>query len=205
ASSCGLLSWTASDQSLTIGGVVRRGDDALIRQELTARNIPEGGARLALQSFEGPYCAALDLFRPVLVQGEQAPRVALVGTPPLAKGQLMRLDVQMPDYPAHLYVAYFMKSGEVAHLVPSQLQTPGARIRLGEPRGNFAGWEVDEPFGTDLAIIIASDRPLFATTRPVVERQEEYLTALSGALRNARANGNRVLVRPIVIETVPRR
>ena len=205
ASNCGLLSWTASDESLTISGAIRRGDDVLIRQELSARNIPEGNARLALQLFEGPYCAALDLFRPVLVQGDQAPRVTLVGTPPLVKGQLMRLDVQMPDFPAHLYVAYFMKSGEVAHLVPSQLQLSGARIRLGEPRANFAGWEVDEPFGTDLAIIIASDRPLFATTRPVVERQEDYLNALSGALRNARTARNRVLVRPIVIETVSSR
>jgi len=185
--------------------VVRRGDDLLIRQELTNRNIPEGSARLVMQSFEGPYCQALDLFRPVLVQGEQAPRVALVGSPPLVKGELMRLDVQMPDYPAHLYVAYFMNSGMVAHLVPSQLQPAGVRIRLGEPRGNFGGWEVDDPLGTDLAIVIASDRPLFTTTRPVVERQEDYLNALAGALRSARAAGNRVLVRPLVVVTVPRR
>jgi serine/threonine-protein kinase len=111
----------------------------------------------------------------------------------------------MPDWPAHLYLAYFMKSGEVANLVPSALQRPGARIRLGEPSGNFTGWEVDEPFGTDLAIVIASDRPLFGQPRPLLETQEAFLAALAEALRNARATGTRVVVRPVVVETVARR
>lgn len=117
----------------------------------------------------------------------------------------MRLDVLMPDWPAHLYVAYFMHSGEVANLVPSTLQQASAQVRLGEPQGNFPGWTVDEPFGTDLAVVIVSDRPLFSTPRPVVEPQAAYVAALAAALRAARANGTRVVVRPVVVETVERR
>ncbi len=133
------------------------------------------------------------------------PSVQVVGRQPLQKGELLQFDVQMPDWPAHLYLAYFMKSGEVANLVPSTYYQAGARLRLGEPTSTFTGWEVDEPFGTDLAVVIASDRPLFGNSRPIVESQEAYMTALAAALRTARASGTRVVVRPIVVETVLRR
>jgi hypothetical protein len=53
--------------------------------------------------------------------------------------------------------------------------------------------------------VIASDRPLFGASRPVVESQADYVAALAAALRNARANGTRVVVRPVVVETVARR
>ncbi|BDG73387.1 serine/threonine-protein kinase [Roseomonas fluvialis] len=202
---CSLIAWSATDRSMTLSGVVRRGDDAAIRRDLAARGVPEDAARLTLASFDGPYCPALDLLRPVLGPAGVAPSVEVVGRLPLQKGELMRLDVQMPDWPAHLYVAYFMQSGQVANLVPSALQAAGARVRLGEPQGNFTGWEVDEPYGTDLAVVIASDRPLFGNSRPVVESQDAYMAALAAALRTARASGTRVVVRPLVVETVARR
>ena len=202
---CSLIAWSATDRTMTLSGVVRRGDDAMIRRDLAARGVPEDAARLTLAAFDGPYCPALDLLRPVLGPAGLAPSVEVVGRLPLQKGELMRLDVQMPDWPAHLYVAYFMQSGQVANLVPSALQAAGARVRLGEPQGNFTGWEVDEPFGTDLAVVIASDRPLFGASRPVVESQDAYMAALATALRTARASGTRVVVRPVVVETVLRR
>lgn len=202
---CSLIAWSATDRSMTLSGVVRRGDDAVIRRDLAVRGVPDDAARLTLAAFDGPYCPALDLLRPVLGPAGLAPSVEVVGRLPLQKGELMRLDVQMPDWPAHLYVAYFMQSGQVANLVPSALQAAGARVRLGEPQGNFTGWEVDEPFGTDLAVVIASDRPLFGASRPVVESQDAYMAALAAALRTARASGTRVVVRPLVVETVARR
>ncbi|NMJ39930.1 protein kinase [Roseomonas sp. JC162] len=202
---CSLIAWSATDRTMSLAGVVRRGDEASIRQNLSARGVPDDAAQLALTSFDGPYCAALDLFRPVLGPAGAAPSVQVVGRMPLQKGELLQFDVQMPDWPAHLYLAYFMKSGEVANLVPSTLYQGSARVRLGEPTGSFTGWEVDEPFGTDLAVVIASDRPLFGNSRPLVESQEAYMSALAAALRNARASGTRVVVRPIVVETVARR
>jgi hypothetical protein len=98
-----------------------------------------------------------------------------------------------------------MHSGQVANLVPSRLLESGAPFRVGQPEGSFAGFPVDEPFGTDIAVIIASDRPLFGSGRPVVESQATYVAALAAALRSARANGTRVVVRPVVVETVARR
>jgi len=204
AAACGLIATAASDTSLTLEGVLRRGEEASLRQALAARDIPSSAARLAVQSFEGPYCPALDTLRPVLAAATAAPRLGVVGTVPLASGQLLRFDVTMPDWPANLYVAYFMKSGEVAHLVPSATHPAGAVVRLGEPRAGFPGWEVSEPFGTDLMVAVVSEGPLFGDTRPLVETQEAYLTALRDALQRARQAGRRVLVRPVVIETVAR-
>ncbi|WP_456307022.1 hypothetical protein, partial [Neoroseomonas alkaliterrae] len=202
---CSLIAWSATDRTLTLTGVVRRSDEPSVRAALAQRGVPEDAARLSLTPFDGAFCEALDLLRPFLGPPGAPPSVSVVGRLPLQKDELMRLDVVMPDWPAHLYVAYFMHSGEVANLVPSALQQAGAQIRLGEPQGSFPGWIVDEPYGTDLAVVIASDRPLFGATRPVVERQADYVAALAAALRNARATGTRVIIRPVVVETVARR
>ena len=71
------------------------------------------------------------------------------------------------------------------------------------PRAGFPGWEVSEPFGTDLLVAVASEGPLFTgAPRPLVESQDAYLAALNEALRASRAAGRRVMVRPAVIETV---
>ncbi len=184
--------------------MLRRGGDGVIRRTLAERHIPLERVQLRLQPFDGPYCSALDALRPVLSGPESAPQVSLVGRSPLVKGQLLRFDVTLPDWPSQLYVGYVMKSGEAVHLVPAHPQPAGARIRLGEPRAGFAGWEVDEPFGTDLLLVIASERPLFPANRPQVEPLESYVAALSAALRTAQREGWRVAVRPMVVETAER-
>ena len=201
APGCGLVASAATDTALTLEGVVRRGDEAALRRALGARDVPASATRLAIQSFDGPYCSAFEMLRPVLGGANLAPRVGVVGNLPLLSGQLLRFDVTMPDWPAHLYVAYFMQSGEVAHLVPSATHPAGAVVRLGEPRAGFPGWEVSEPYGTDLLVAVVSEGPLFGSLRPLVESQQAYIAALGEALRTARQAGRRVLVRPVVIET----
>jgi len=204
APACGLIAASATDDALTLEGVLRRGEDGALRRALAARDIPLAAARLAVQDFEGPYCPATDVLRPYLAAPDLAPQVRPVGNLPLVNGQLLRFDVTMPDWPGNLYVAYFMSSGEVAHLVPSAPHAANATVRLGEPRAGFPGWEVSEPFGTDLLVAMVSEGPLFATPRPEVEKQEAYLAALAEALRNARNQNRRVQVRPFVIETAAR-
>jgi len=201
---CGLFNVNALPNALTVEGVLRRGDDVALRRLLAARDIPAQATRLALQGFDGPYCPALEALRPVLAATGQAPRVSLIGFMPLLAGQLLRLDVTMPEWPAHLYVAYFMQSGEVANLVPSATHPPGSTVRLGEPRAGFPGWEVSEPFGTDLLVAVVSEGPLFGAPRPDVEPQTNYVAALNTALGDAKRAGRRVLIRPFVVETAAR-
>jgi serine/threonine-protein kinase len=202
---CSLVARGSDETRFTLEGVLPRGGEAALREALAASDIPAAAGRLALQEFDGPYCPALAALRPVLAEAGLAPRVAVQGPSPLRGGDLLRFAVTMPDWPAHLYVAYFMKSGEVAHLVPSATHPAGATVRLGEPRAGFPGWEVSEPFGTDLLVAVASEGPLFTgAPRPLVESQDAYLAALNEALRASRAAGRRVMVRPAVIETIAR-
>ncbi|MBS7813338.1 serine/threonine-protein kinase [Roseococcus pinisoli] len=204
APACGLIAYSASDDALSLEGVLRRGQDDTLRRALAARDIPLAATRLAVQGFDGPYCPATDVLRPYLASPDLAPQVRPVGNLPLINGQLLRFDVTMPEWGGNLYVAYFMKSGEVAHLVPSAPHPGNSTVRLGEPRAGFPGWEVSEPFGTDLLVAIVSEGPLFAVARPVVEKQEAYLAALADALRDARQQNRRVQIRPFVIETAAR-
>jgi serine/threonine-protein kinase len=205
AAPCSLLDGAATEAAVSVSGVLRRGGEAAVRRAILDRGVPDGAASLALVPFDGPYCGALDTIRQVAAGASEAPRVGIAGPLPLQRGDLLRLDVEMPDRPAHLYVSYLMKSAEIAHLVPSHPQPAGARVRLGEPRAGFPGWEVDEPFGTDMILVFASDRPLFPQPRPVVERLDDYVAALGAALRAAREAGVRVSARAVVVETVAKR
>ncbi|MDB5377076.1 MAG: putative serine/threonine protein kinase [Rubritepida sp.] len=204
APACGLIAASATDDALTLEGVLRRGEDGALRRALAARDIPLASTRLAVQGFDGPYCPATDVLRPYLAPPDAAPRVRPVGNLPLVNGQFLRFDVIMPGWGGNLHVTYFMSSGEVAHLVPSAPHPANVTVRLGEPRAGFPGWEVTEPFGTDLLVAMVSEGPLFPAARPEVEKQETYLAALAEALRNARAQNRRVQVRPFVIETSAR-
>lgn len=205
AAPCSLLEASATETSLTIEGILRRGGEAAMRRVLAERGVPDAAATLRLNAFEGPYCGAIDTIRQVAAAPGEAPLVSIAGTMPLQRGDLLRLDVQMPPRAGQLYVSYLMKSNEIVHLVPSEPQAAGARLRLGEPGPNFAGWEVDEPFGTDMIIVFASERPLFPQPRPVVEPLDDYIPALAAALRDARAQGIRVSARAVLLETVANR
>jgi len=201
---CGLFNATALPNSVAVDGVLRHADHDALRRLLAARDIPPNAARLSLQGFDGPYCSALEALRPVLAGIGQSPRISLVGTMPLLAEQLLRLDVTMPEWPAQLHIAYFMQSGEVANLLPSAAHPPGSTVRLGEPRAGFPGWEVSEPFGTDLLVAVVSEGPLFGAPRPEVEAQSSYVFALNAAIGEAKRAGRRVLIRPFVVETAAR-
>jgi len=201
---CGLFNANALPNSVAVDGVLRHADHDALRRLLAARDIPPNAARLSLQGFDGPYCPALEALRPVLAGIGQSPRISLVGTMPLLAEQLLRLDVTMPEWPAQLHIAYFMQSGEVANLLPSAAHPPGSTVRLGEPRAGFPGWEVSEPFGTDLLVAVVSEGPLFGAPRPEVEAQSSYVFALNAAIGEAKRAGRRVLIRPFVVETAAR-
>ena len=91
---------------------------------------------------------------------------------------------------------YFEPAGEGRYTI---------KVRATDRVDNQASSAVPLLQVSDLAVVIASDRPLFGNSRPVVESQDAYMAALAGALRTARASGTRVVVRPLVVETVARR
>jgi len=74
-----------------------------------------------------------------------------------------------------------------------QAMAPGAQVNLRETSPDFP-WIIDEPFGLELVLVVASERPLFATPRP----DEEGVAALATALEQARdASRQRLAARAI--------
>ncbi|HYZ34777.1 MAG TPA: hypothetical protein VE684_21140, partial [Crenalkalicoccus sp.] len=205
ATPCSLITPTVADDTITLTGFVRGGEEGSLRRTLAEFNVPGEAVRFRLRTFEGPYCRALDIVRPYLARGERASvRGAVLGTQPLAKGELLRLNVGMPDYPSRLNVSYLMSSGDAVQLVGEQAEAPGAQVRLGDPRQGFPGWEVDEPYGTDMLLMVASERPLFPQRRPAVEKLDSFLPALADALTEAQARG-RVSVQVVPVDTAAKR
>ena len=203
APDCGLLAAAADATSVTLAGVLQRGQERLVQGMLDAFRVPAEAVRLRLDAFEGPYCDALS----ALVLNASAPpphlppRVALLGDRPLLDGERLRLRVEAPEWPAHLGVFYLTISGEAVFLVADPQPRPaGASVVLEDPR-----WKISAPFGTELLLVLASETPLFERRRPVSEKLEDFTPALTAALQRARRAGARVAVRALVVETAAAR
>ncbi|WP_458096267.1 protein kinase domain-containing protein [Roseomonas sp. WA12] len=204
AAPCGLVAPRVEENGLRLRGVLPRPDADALRQELARRNLPPGAAQLELGIFEGPFCTLVASLRPVLAAPGDAPEVTLDGSRPLRKGQMLRFGVRMPAWATHLHVAYATADGSIARLEPDALGAPGSRLRLGDPRPGFPGWEIDEPYGSDILLVVASEEPLFAPGAPAVEEQAAYAQGFAAAVQLARAAGRRIALTPVVVDTAAR-
>ncbi len=201
---CSVLDGEANEHGVSIGGILQRGGELPLRAALRAGGLSDAAQRLDLHVFDGPYCGVLDTLRPFARPGAR-PQASIQGRLPLSKGELLKLMVTMPEFSGELAISYLMPTGDVAHLVPPRREMAGARQRFGDPQGAFTGWEIDEPFGTDLILVIVSEKPLFAAPRPQVEPIEAYRAALAAAAAAAQATGSQLGARFLVLETVARR
>jgi len=168
---------------------------------LTGRGVPDSMVRLQLQPFDGPYCDALEIFRPVLGGFGVPPTATLLGDAPLAAGERIRIDIEMPPWPAYLYVGYLDSSGKVTDLISARQMRAGERLVLGETEAYTA----EAPFGTDIAVVVASERPLFGPERQGETTITDFLPLLARGLSAQLQARSRIAMRPVVIETVERR
>lgn len=205
AEPCSLLRASETAAGMVIAGPIRRGGEAAVRDVLLARGAPEQAFQLQFQVFDGPFCGLLATLRRHVATEAAAPEVSVIGTLPLQKDELLRLSLAMPAAPSQLSMSYVTVGGEVGHMIQGRPEPANARLRLGDPVGNFPGWAVDEPYGTDLLLVFASDQPVFPERRPAVESLATYGAALEERLRLLNAQGRRVGVRALVVETVARR
>jgi serine/threonine-protein kinase len=201
---CAVVQVEEAGAAVRVAGLVRRGDDARLAAEIARRGVPREALRFEAQAVDGAFCEIMDIVA-TLRRPDQAPHAALIGVAPLAKGELLRFGVDMPAYDGHVSVAYLTSSGDVAHLVPRQEARGGARLRFGEPAGAFTGWEIDEPFGTDMILVVASDSPLFPQPRAEVEPSAGLVAALAERLRTLQARGAQIGAQLLPVETIPRR
>jgi serine/threonine-protein kinase len=196
AADCGLVASASSADGVSVSGVVRRSEEATVMGMLNAFGGASATSRISLQPFDGPYCAALAAMRLDVAAPEAAPHLSLVSPNPLPNGQRLQFRVEVPVWASRLHVTYLTVSGDAGHLVNGAAVRPGETLIFNDPR-----WIATEPFGTDLLVAVASDRPLFAQKRRNVERQADYALALTAALRAVQEKGGRAAVRVIVVET----
>lgn len=199
---CGLLAAAADGTSITIAGVLRRGQERMVQGMLDAFGVPVEAIRLRLDPFEGPFCGVLSSVR--MYAGalplDAPPRIALLDPQPLPEGERLRFRVEMPEWPAHLNVFFLAVSGEVGSLVVDPQPRPvGASVVFEDPR-----WKVAPPFGTDLLLVIASEMPLFERRRQAVDKVEDFASALTAALQRSRRATARVAARALLVETTAR-
>ena len=106
-------------------------------------------------------------------------------------GQVAMFRFQAPDYDAHIYVDYFDSNGNVLHLMPSDFRTGNrfdAKSQFGigdtvrDPRLFFSS-----PLGLDIALVIATNEPLYEGIRPATENARDYLSWLSNRVRARQA------------------
>lgn len=211
---CALLHVNAlSGHGVTLGGLVgSAGPDAALATAMRALPVP---VDVRARAFSGPYCSVLDTLAPfddVLAPVAARVGVALAGATQaggvstLKDGDLIKLAITTPDFPAYISVDYFSHDGSVSHIFPSStlpdtLYPAGSAMVPGDPKvdGGAIG-AVGPPYGEDMVIVVASPSPLFATP-PTATTASTYLPALAQALQQARANGGKIAVSAMLLDT----
>jgi serine/threonine protein kinase len=207
-----------------VGGNVRGSDVSLIGvagagaatadlHRAVAEAAPTAAVDWRIATFDGPYCRALDVIRPVAAGfGSTGSGFAMglrSGSKPLLEGQLMTIDFTMPNYPAWLLVDYLQHDGTVWHMHPNakdpaRQYTAGAHVSLGDPAAGGERWEVGAPYGTDMIIAVASSEPLFTQKRKELEPADGYLAALRTAIEAAERRNEHLASDALVLTTEPK-
>jgi serine/threonine-protein kinase len=210
---CSLVTGTmeADGRAALTGYAQASGGEAALRLRLMSAGVQPGAVDWHVRGFEGPYCGALDLLRPHADAFGATPSglgLALPGERRrLVLGDLLTVNVALPAFAAHLRVSYFTHDGEVVHLHPTPADphrrfAAGARLALGDPAAGGPRWEVGPPYGTEMIVVVASERPLFAAQRPEAETSDAYLAALGAALQGGAAG--RVATQVLMVEIAER-
>ncbi len=201
----------------SFGRATAGADGAVVLTGLVGAGAPEAGLRDSIvaatqapiiwriASFDGPYCPVLDLLRPHGAGSGMVLHPTAGGTS-LRDTELIRVRVTMPGFAGFLHIADLHRDGTVSPLAPARgiAAPPGAAgtdIGLGDPRGDFAGWPVEPPFGTDLIIAVAGSQPLFDQPLPAHQPVAAYLAALRQAIDALTARGGRVAAAAMLLET----
>ncbi|SDE17994.1 DUF4384 domain-containing protein [Rhodospira trueperi] len=140
-------------------------------------------------------------------------REAQAGLARFRDGDILRLDLEAPDFDAWLHIDYFDAAGQVIHLMPSRF-APARRVSaeavftFGQDGGGGSGpvMEFVPPFGREIAVVFGTSRPVLEEPRPLVEEAGPYLDWLRGRLRDLTAGdpGFQAEWAYLLVETRPR-
>jgi serine/threonine-protein kinase len=216
---CSLLDGDVRDGGVQVTGIGGKAAIDNLRQKLTMMGLTSPPPSLRVTQVDQTFCPWEDLLRPLArTFGDGGGRLTLrlADDPPwLVKDDYIRPRLAMADFRGEMHVDYLDRQGNVQHLYPQVANAaahsagdttrsfqPGEVLSLGEPGPNNPGWQVDEPYGTDVIIAIASEDTLFDRPRPSnVEKAAGYLRDLKRAVELARSRGARLTATALPLET----
>jgi eukaryotic-like serine/threonine-protein kinase len=219
---CSMLDGDVVDGAVQVAGIAGGTPIDDLRQKLVAMGLTNPPPSLRITQVGHSFCPWEDLLRPIAKTfGEGGNRLTLrlPGDPAwLRKDDFIRPRVVMADFKGELIVDYLDREGNVQHLYPtlgdparnmdanpSRVFAPGEVLNLGDPGPGNPGWQVDEPYGTDVIIAIASAQPLFDQPRPAnVEKATAYLRDLRRAVEASWSRGLRLTATATALETRPK-
>jgi hypothetical protein len=199
--------------TVVLDGVAGQGDPQARLRDAVRDAAPGAAVDWRVGGFgSGAFCGALDAIQPVAAGFGAAPAVSAGldgGRTRLRDGDPIIVRATTPAFEARLQVDYLQSDGTVDHMQPSaaypgRVYPPGTRVAVGEPVPGFTPPTVGEPYGTDMVVVVASQRPLFAQPRPETEPVAAYAKALSEAIAAALARHERVAATAFVLDTGPR-
>ncbi len=206
AAPCSLAHGAVVDASARVAGLVGQGGPEASLHAAVAAALPGREVAWALDRFDGPYCAALDVLRPLDDGAASGPELHLADDRArLGPDDFIRVRLRMPAFAGTVRLDYLSHDGSVLHMAPVTGRDPtlaaGAEARFGDPRPGFNGWQVGPPYGTDMILAVSSAQPLFTAARPEVEAAGPYLAALERALAAARARGGAASASALLVNT----
>ena len=216
---CAIVDGAIRDGAVQMNGLAGATAIDAIRRKLTAMGLTRPVPWLRIEPLDSAFCPLADLLRPAAPAfGDPGARLSLRldGDPSwLRKDDYIRPRLTMAGFRGELRVDYLDRQGNVQHLYPQlgdpgerlaadppRLFAPGEPVALGDPGPNNRGWQVDEPFGTDMIVAVASEDALFERPRPAnVEKAAVYLRDLKTALDRARERGTKLTAAVLPVET----
>jgi hypothetical protein len=179
---CGIVETRGDTITGFVGSSAER--DVLQRQARTL-----GIAKVDVSLRPWPQCEALMTLQRGLKATDQ-PRIRVQRTTndvSLVDGAPFLIEVESPAAEHYLQVTYIQADGRAVHLLqPDNLSlrpvAARSRLVLGDGRDGGPRFTVSSPFGAELLIVVASAAPLFATPRPQVETERNFLSALRAAV-----------------------
>jgi hypothetical protein len=163
----------------------------------------------SLSVVPSPHCEVLSMVAKADLRADGPARPAKAGRvhKHFDAGDLVHFNVTAPSFPSYIYVDYFDRKGSVLHLRPYQRAnpkrvSPDSHLTIG--KGGKFRLRASAPYGTDLALVVASETPLFSRIRPSRENADSYLRDLQAALKRAEdQSGWRGAYTFLLLETSP--
>lgn len=182
---CGPLVVEASDVgNYAIAGYLARGRTASLFAPEVKDLFDKHAVELRVTEVEPNLCAALDTIAQTPSAGGGIGDSMILRDATGAEkdrflaGDHLVIEIPPGDEDRFVAVDYFQHDGQVLHLLPGggprvQLLRAKQPLVLADPN-----WQIGEPYGQDLVVVLSSPQRLFDQERPFLERASDYVTDL---------------------------